>query len=165
MATWHTPHSARAFWTDAAKLSDDTLTVYLTAARSACLAFAPLPAVKPQVQIVATFENGKVTGQEFRFSADLPANYTGDYTLPVDSDVNLVVTFANGSPVAQQLEGSIPEEYALAQVMHARNLYNAAKGATGPVDPETGWAAPVTTPLDWHVRQLLQPTTAFGGIA
>lgn len=104
---WHTPQTARAFWTDAARLSDEQVTAYLAVARSAVLAFAPLP---------------------------------DDATV-------------------------IPETYLLAQVMHARNVANAAKGATGPVDPDTGYAAPVTTPLDWHVRQMLVPTLAFGGIA
>lgn len=60
----------------------------------------------------------------------------------------------------------IPDSWRLAQVMHARNIYNASQGDVGgQVNPETGWSTPSVMPLDWHIRQLLTPTRAFGGIA
>ncbi|WP_156784902.1 hypothetical protein [Microbacterium sp. BH-3-3-3] len=100
--------TARIFWKDAARLNDEIVSTYLTVARAACLAFAP---------------------------------------------------------IALTEDDAVPEHYRLAQVMHARNVYNAVNGDTQPVDPETGYGQIVSTPLDWHVRQLLRPVTAWGGIA
>ncbi|MDU0367672.1 hypothetical protein RWH45_10625 [Microbacterium sp. KSW4-17] len=109
MATWHTPHSARAFWKDAAGLSDETVAVYLTVAAQACLAFAPLPDLDPE---------------------------------------------------------EIPENYRLAQVMHARNIHNAVQNGGGAQqDQDTGFVIMAPAPLDWHIRQLLRPVTAWGAIA
>lgn len=168
MAGWHTPFSARAFWKDAAALSDETVSTYLVAARSACLAFAPLPEVTPAptTQLVGIFENGQLVGTDIRFSADVAPDFTGELALPIDEGVSLVVEFADGAPVGQSYAEVIPEEYRLAQVMQARNIHNAVKNGAGQqIDPSTGYVSPAAVPLDWNVRQLLNPVKAFGGIA
>jgi len=60
----------------------------------------------------------------------------------------------------------VPENYRLAQVMHARNVYNAVLGNSGAqVDPDTGYTVMASTPLDWHIRQLLRPVSAWGAVA
>lgn len=54
---------------------------------------------------------------------------------------------------------SIPTNYRFAQMMHVRNLWNAAKvAADGTNGGETFEL--VARPLDWHVKQVLRPLRA-----
>lgn len=41
MATWLTPDEAKTLWRDAAGMSDDVLSLYLSAAQNAVIAYAP----------------------------------------------------------------------------------------------------------------------------
>lgn len=57
----------------------------------------------------------------------------------------------------------MPRGWPLAQVLQARNVYNA--GAAGPGGQNDGSGYGLSTfPLDWQVKQLLRPETAFGGM-
>lgn len=93
-------------WTDAPVESQRVLGLYLGAAKTACIAYAP--------------------------------------ALP------------EGAPV--------PDEWVIAQVMQARNIYNAGGAPTGEGDPSAGGYGIATYPLDWHVQQLLRPRRAVGGV-
>lgn len=61
------------------------------------------------------------------------------------------------APALPSGETTVPEHWVLAQVMQARNLFNAARAnpASGDVDA-VGYAL-AARPLDWHVRQILRP--------
>ncbi len=58
----------------------------------------------------------------------------------------------------------IPDEWVLAQAMQARNAYNAGGAPVGGGDASGGAYGIATYPLDWHVKQLLRPQRAVGGI-
>jgi len=53
-------------------------------------------------------------------------------------------------------DAPIPEAYAVAQLMQARNIWNASKVSPSG-DINTGSYASTPFPLDWQVRQLLRP--------
>lgn len=54
---------------------------------------------------------------------------------------------------------SIPTRFRLAQMMHTRNLWNAARvGVDGSAGGDTFEIQP--RPLDWHVKQILRPARA-----
>lgn len=58
---------------------------------------------------------------------------------------------------------AVPDEWVIAQVLHARNKYNA--GAVGPTGATDGSGYGLTAfPLDWQVKQLLRPQRGMGAI-
>ncbi len=59
---------------------------------------------------------------------------------------------------------AVPAEYRLAQMMQARNIFNAGSAATGSGDESAGGYGMTSYPLDWHVRQLLRPDNGMGVI-
>jgi hypothetical protein len=79
--------------------------------------------------------------------------------LPPSADALAIVFYA---PSAFYLP--VPAHYRLAQIMHARNMWNAGKASTsGSFDgSEYGLS---TFPLDWAVKQLLRPQRGMGAIA
>lgn len=59
----------------------------------------------------------------------------------------------------------IPAGWKIAQVMQARNIYNAGITPTsGDGDFSAGGYGISTYPLDWHVKQLLRPQRGAGAI-
>ncbi|WP_157001436.1 hypothetical protein [Agromyces laixinhei] len=65
-------------------------------------------------------------------------------------------TLAEGDPV--------PERYREAQRVQARNVWNASRVAPdGGIGSDDFVIRPF--PLDWHVKQIIRPKRAFGGIA
>lgn len=67
-ATWATPDVARKYWRDA-PADDAVLVTYLSAARVACLAFAPLPVIESAGGYGADPYGGYGGGEE------IPDNY------------------------------------------------------------------------------------------
>ncbi|MDL9978846.1 hypothetical protein [Microbacterium candidum] len=60
---------------------------------------------------------------------------------------------------------AMPEGWPVAQVMQARNKYNAALAAGSPDGTFDGSSYGLTAhPLDWQVMQLLRPRRAMGAI-
>lgn len=107
MAEWLTTDDPdlHALWPDAG-MNDDRTTLYLNAAKEACLAYAPA----------------------------LPEGAEG-----------------------------IPDSWRLAQLLQARNIYNATKA--GPSGDADGSGYGITSfPLDWQVQQLLRPRRGIGAI-
>lgn len=109
MAEWLTSDdrdTLAVLWSESDTIMDDeALDIYLSAAKSECLAYAP--------------------------------------------------KLRDGEPV--------PDGWIIAQVMHARNKYNA--GATGPGGDLDGSGYGLTAfPLDWQVKQLLRPQRGLGAI-
>lgn len=103
MADWLTPDDSEldnlleAAWTDAPE--GVALRVFLAAAKTQCIAYAP--------------------------------------------------TLAEGAPV--------PDDWRLAQVMQARNIYNAGAAPTGEGMADGSGYGISAYPLDWFVKQLLRP--------
>ncbi|QCQ16990.1 hypothetical protein [Microbacterium sp. RG1] len=59
----------------------------------------------------------------------------------------------------------VPEEYRLAHIMHARNIFNAGNAASdGNGELSAGGYGITSYPLDWHVKQLLRPQRGEGAI-
>ena len=58
----------------------------------------------------------------------------------------------------------IPDVWALAQAMQARNIWNAIKAAPGG-DMDGSNYGITAYPLDWAVKQLLRPQRGMGAIA
>jgi hypothetical protein len=57
---------------------------------------------------------------------------------------------------------TIPSSYRRAQLMQARNVFNASKAAPGGEFDGSSYGI-TTHPLDWQIKQLLRPRTVFGG--
>jgi hypothetical protein len=56
-----------------------------------------------------------------------------------------------------------PENYRLAQLLQAKNTWNAAYASpSGDFDGMGGFSLS-THPLDWQIRQILRPRSVFGG--
>lgn len=56
----------------------------------------------------------------------------------------------------------VPVSYRQAQLMQARNVFNASKAAPGGEFDGSSYGI-TTHPLDWQIKQLLRPRTVFGG--
>lgn len=61
-------------------------------------------------------------------------------------------------PAAQ----NIPANYRRAQLMQARNIWNASNASTGGEFDGSSYGI-TTHPLDWQIKQILRPRTVFGG--
>jgi hypothetical protein len=121
MAKWLTANDAQLLqdlWPDV-PMVDEVCNLYLNAAKSACLAYAP--------------------------------------ALPEPS------VLVDGGYVVLEEEPSIPDEWVLAQVMQARNTYNAAKASPSGGFDGSGYGISAH-PLDWQVKQLLRPERGVGAI-
>ena len=58
---------------------------------------------------------------------------------------------------------SIPDAWRLAQLMQARNIFNAGKAS--PAGDFDGSSFGITTmPLDWQIKQLLRPQPGIGAV-
>jgi hypothetical protein len=92
--------------------------------------------------------------------ADAPIDYgdEGDATLATLLVVAKQAVVAFAPAVEEPLEDdNVPEGYRAAQLMQARNIWNASKASpSGDIDGgQYGIAAGF--PLDWQVRQLIRP--------
>jgi len=65
--------------------------------------------------------------------------------------------------IQQDTTAGVPDEYRLAQVMQARNTYNAAQASPGGEFDGGGYGI-TAYPLDGQVRQLLRPRQGVGAI-
>jgi hypothetical protein len=163
---WNTLEQARDLWKDAARLDDEMLTLYLESANSACVAYAPETApATPGVVLEATYEDGALVGTDIVFDADIPVGFSGVYTLPISAGVVFRVTYKDGEPTDQAFESvGVPDAWRLAEIMQARNTYNAAKAApAGEFD--SGSYGLSAFPLDWTIKQLLRPRRGRAVIA
>lgn len=59
-------------------------------------------------------------------------------------------------------EEAVPTRYRVAQLMQARNIFNASKASAGG-DLDGSSFGISTAPLDWQVKQLIRPRSLFGG--
>jgi hypothetical protein len=113
---------------------DNVLAAYLSAARAAVLAYAPAIPDEPQPDII-------------------------DGGGPEDDGGEII---DGGTPESN--EDPIPDAWALAQVMQARNIWNAGRAApSGDFDGSSYGVS--AFPIDWQVRQLLRPRRVKGAIA
>lgn len=94
---------------------------------------------------------------QLAFQPPYQANNIASTTKPVKA-----VWYA--TPLATNPEGLVPEAYKLAEIMQARNIWNAIKASSGGDMDGSGFGISVM-PLDWSVKQLLRPDIAHGGVA
>lgn len=100
-----------------------------------------------------------LTGDEARVLwRDAPADDT-TLDLYLEAAKIAVLAFApDHNPVED-----VPANYRLAQLMQARNTYNAGKASPGG-DFDGSSFGLTTMPLDWQVKQLLRPQRGLGAI-
>ncbi len=90
---------------------------------------------------------------------DAPSDYgdDGDDTLTTLLAVAQDAVIAYAPAVADPLT-DIPDGYRHAQLMQARNVWNASKASAGGGDIDGGqYGISAGFPLDWQVRQLIRP--------
>lgn len=71
-----------------------------------------------------------------------------------------ILAYATPADVTEASGGNVGVNLRMAQLMQAKNIYNAAR-----VDPSNGIGdgdsfTLTPMPLDWHVKQLIRPRTA-----
>ncbi|TQJ31950.1 hypothetical protein [Microbacterium sp. SLBN-146] len=164
---WNTLADARAIWRDA-PADDPTLGLYLESANASCLAYAPDLAsadTEESVTFGVTVADGQIVATDLILSADLPDDYTGTFDVPVEGAF-FRFTFAGGVVGGAEIaQIDVPSAWKLAEVMQARNLFNAGQSPTNPSSDWDGSGYGVATyPLDWTVKQLLRPEQGVGAI-
>lgn len=83
-------------------------------------------------------------------------NFSGSYTYGANIAIGGKFAYISTAP---SVGNGIPTNYRLAQMMHTRNLWNAARvGVDGSAGGDTFEITP--RPLDWHVKQVLRPARA-----
>lgn len=129
---WATRELARSIWADADLIDDDVLDFWLESVKPAIIAYAPaVPAVPgTDTDGDGTFSPGDLSG-----ISDPDGDGVFDVVDPGDA---------------------VPENWALAQIMQARNTFNAVKAS--PSGDFDGSSYGITArPLDWSVKQILRP--------
>lgn len=90
---------------------------------------------------------------------------------PADEDVLSVylgaarVAVEAFAPALPEDAEELPDNYLLAQIMQARNTWNAGKASPSTGDFDGGGFGISAMPLDWQIKQLLRPQRGLGAIA